>query len=108
MERISDGQIASLVKFLLARISDEDSFRERGADRSTSALRLVVNRQVAAVRYYRACPPETAAASELHATASWNLLVTVSEVWRDHVDFPADAAMETFEFDADNPLAPEV
>lgn len=110
MGRISDGQIAELVEFVFARISDEDSCQEGVVHRTTSALRAVVDKQILAVRYYRACPLGSAAAAsaELHASASWNLLVGVSEVWRDHPDFPVDAAMETFDFDVDNPLAPGV
>lgn len=70
-----------------------------------TALRLVTDRQAAAIRHYRASSPESAAASEVHATASWDLLVSLAEVWRDHSEFPVDAAKETFEFEAENPLA---
>ncbi|MEV7924692.1 hypothetical protein [Kitasatospora sp. NPDC088779] len=106
MERITDGQISQLVKFVYARILGADSLREDEAHRTATALRLITDKQVAAIRYYRASPPETAAVSEVHATASWNLLVSVAKIWRDHSEFPIGAAIETFEFEAENPLMP--
>ncbi|MEV0537158.1 hypothetical protein [Kitasatospora sp. NPDC050463] len=106
MDRITEEQIGRLVKFVYARISGADSLREEEARRTTTALRLTVDKQVAAVRYYRASPPESAAVSEVHATASWNLLVAIAQIWRDHSEFPIDSAIETFEFDAENPLMP--
>lgn len=104
MSRITEGQIARLISFVYARISDADSSREMESRRMVAALRLVADRQIAAVRYYRSSPARVAALTELHATASWNLLVSVAEIWRDHSDFPTDAAVETFEFDEDSPL----
>lgn len=104
MDRITDGQISQVVEFVYARILDVDSVREDEARRAVTALRLVSDKQVAAVRYYRASLPEAAALSEVHATASWNLLVSLAKVWRDHSEFPVDAAIESFEFDAENPL----
>lgn len=104
MERITDDQIARLVAFVDARISDVDSLQEE-VRHMVAALRLVADRQIAAVRYFRASRSESDAAVEL-ANASWNLLVSVATIWRDRSDFPVDAAIETFEFDADNPLMP--
>ncbi|MFI6056296.1 hypothetical protein ACIBCO_40340 [Streptomyces violascens] len=106
MERITDEQIARLVKFMYARISEATSLGEGETRRMTTALRLVTDRQIAAVRYYRASAPKSTEAVEVHATASWNLLASLAQLWRDHPEFPIDAAMETFEFDAENPLAP--
>jgi hypothetical protein len=104
MERITEDQIARLFEFVWARISDADSL-EGGEDRrATAALRLVVGKQIGAIRYYRISAPEIAAISEVHATASWNLLVSIAELWQDHLEFPIDAAVETFEFEAEHPL----
>ncbi|MEV6398103.1 hypothetical protein AB0M39_25580 [Streptomyces sp. NPDC051907] len=104
MERITDEQIALLVSFAYARISDADALQEE-ACRTVTALRLVVDKQIAAVRYFRTSPSSGAAVAE-HANASWNLLVSIARIWRDHSEFPIDAAMETFEFDAESPLMP--
>ena len=106
MERITEHQIALLVNFVKARISDADSLQDESGRRAASALRLVVHKQVAVIRYYRAAPPKATPTSELHATASWNLLVDVAQIWRDHPDFPNDAAIETFDFEAEHPLMP--
>ncbi|MFG2881422.1 hypothetical protein ACGFYV_03720 [Streptomyces sp. NPDC048297] len=57
------------------------------------------------MRFHRASPPQQAAETELHATASWNLLVAFAHIWRDHREFPADAATETFDFDSESPLS---
>lgn len=103
VERINDEQIAALVRFVYARISDTDSVKDESVRRAANALRLATDKQVAAVRYYRASS-QSAEAVELHATSAWNLLVSIAQIWRDRVDFPADAAIETFEFDAENPL----
>ncbi|MDX3570467.1 hypothetical protein [Streptomyces sp. ID05-47C] len=102
MERITEDQIARLVSFVHARILDADSLQEE-ACRTVTALRLVVDKQVAAVRYFRSSPSGSAAVAE-HANASWNLLVSIARIWRDHSEFPIDAAMETFDFDAESPL----
>ncbi|MFD9033520.1 hypothetical protein ACFVZW_20570 [Streptomyces sp. NPDC059567] len=67
---------------------------------------MAADKQIAAVRFHRASPPAQAVETELHATASWNLLVAFAEIWSDHPEFPADAAMETFEFDCQLPLSP--
>ncbi|MER6749620.1 hypothetical protein ACFW6C_04670 [Streptomyces fungicidicus] len=104
MERITEDQIARLVSFVYARILDADSLQEE-ARRTVTALRLVADKQVAAVRYFRASPSGSAAVAE-HANASWNLLVSIARIWRDHSEFPTDAAMETFDFDAESPLMP--
>ncbi|MFD0043042.1 hypothetical protein ACFVIZ_35970 [Streptomyces anulatus] len=104
MERITEGQISRLVSFVYARISDADALQEE-ARRTVTALRLVADKQVAAVRYFRASPSSGAAVAE-HANASWNLLVSIARIWRDHSEFPIDAAMETFDFDAESPLMP--
>ncbi|WP_157411045.1 hypothetical protein [Actinoplanes rectilineatus] len=106
MERITERQIARLVDFVEARISDTDSRESEAERRAASALRLVVHKQVAAIRYYRSAPPKAVSTAELHATASWNLLVGVAQIWRDHLGFPEDAAIETFEFEDDHPLLP--
>ncbi|MEU3645435.1 hypothetical protein AB0E59_18785 [Lentzea sp. NPDC034063] len=106
MERITEEQLSLLVQFVLARISDLDALREGESRRAVATLRMVAYRQIAAIRHYRAVTPEKAARSEHHATASWNLLVSIAEMWRDHPEFPAGAAIETFEFDSENPLAP--
>jgi hypothetical protein len=104
MEWITEDQIARLVTFVDERISDSDSLQGE-ALRTVTALRLVVDKQIAAVRYFRTSRSESIAVAE-HANASWNLLVSIAHVWRNHSAFPIDAATETFEFDADNPLMP--
>ncbi|WP_405986452.1 hypothetical protein [Streptomyces sp. NBC_00872] len=104
MERITEGQIALLVSFVYARLSDADALQEE-ARRTVTALHLVADKQVAAVRYFRSSPSSGAAVAD-HANASWNLLVSIARIWRDHSEFPIDAAMETFEFDAESPLMP--
>ena len=106
MERITEDQISRLVKFVDARVAEVESLQEEEARRAAAALRLIVHKQVGAVRYHRVASPEGAAASEDLAIGSWNLLVYVAQVWRDHREFPADAAIETFEFDAEHPLLP--
>jgi hypothetical protein len=106
MERITEDQIGRLVRFVEARVSAVGSLQEEDAHRAANALRLIVHKQVGAIRYYRAIPPSAAAAAELHATAAWNLLVQIAQVWRDHPDFPTDAATETFDFSAEHPLMP--
>ncbi|MFI8106755.1 hypothetical protein [Streptomyces sp. NPDC086023] len=104
MERITEDQVAQLTGFVFARIPDATSLQGE-ARRAATALRLAAAKQVAAVRFHRASPPENAAETELHATASWNLLVAFAQIWHDHPDFPADAAIETFEFDSESPLS---
>jgi hypothetical protein len=104
VERITDDQIAQLVRFVLARIPDSASLQGE-ACRTATALRLAATKQIAAVRFHRASPPEQAAETELHATASWNLLVAFAQIWHDHPEFPADAAIETFDFDSESPLS---
>ncbi|MFE8010711.1 hypothetical protein [Streptomyces sp. NPDC057418] len=104
MERITEDQIKRLVSFVYARILGADSLQGE-ARRTVAALRLVADKQVAAVRYFRASPSSGHAVAD-HANSSWNLLVSIARIWRDHSEFPADAAMETFEFDAESPLAP--
>ncbi|MEU6987361.1 hypothetical protein ABZ946_28710 [Streptomyces sp. NPDC046324] len=69
------------------------------------ALRLAANKQIAAVRFHRTSSPEYAAETELYAAASWNLLVAFAQIWQDHPDFPAEAAIETFELDCESPLS---
>ncbi|KOG30206.1 hypothetical protein AQJ84_17335 [Streptomyces resistomycificus] len=104
MERIAEDQVARLVRFVLARIPDPASLQGE-ARRTATALQLAATKQIAAVRYHRASPPRPAAATELHASASWNLLVAFAHVWHDHPEFPADAAIETFEFESESPLS---
>ncbi|WP_392667098.1 hypothetical protein [Streptomyces sp. LN785] len=104
MERISEDQIAQVVRFVFSRIPDTAPLQGE-ARRTAMALRLAANKQIAAVRFHRASPPEHAAETELHAAASWNLLVAFAQIWHDHPDFPADAAIETFEFDCESPLS---
>lgn len=106
MERITEYEIRRLVDFIEARISESNSRPEVGPHRLVSALRLIVHKQLAAIRYYRTIPPEAATVSEALAIGSWNLLVNMANVWRDHSDFPDDAAMETFDFEAEDPLKP--
>lgn len=105
MERITEEQVAQLARFVLARIPDAASL-EGEARRAAAALRIAAYRQIAAVRHHRVSPPAQAAETEVSATASWNLLVAFAGVWRDHPDFPVDAAVETFEFDCESPLSP--
>ncbi|WP_329491961.1 hypothetical protein OG618_36800 [Kitasatospora sp. NBC_01246] len=107
MEQITDDQVTQLIHFVFARIPDAASL-QGDARRTATALRLAVTKQVAAVRFHRASPPEQAAETELHATASWNLLVAFAQIWHDHPEFPADAAIETFEFDSKSPLSTTV
>ncbi|MCX5521298.1 hypothetical protein OG342_00045 [Streptomyces bobili] len=103
MERITDDQVAQLVRFVSARIPDAAPLQDE-ARRTAVALRLAADKQIAAVRFHRTVAPERAAGTELHATASWNLLVAFAGIWHDHPEFPVDAAIETFEFDCDSPL----
>ncbi|MEV7180033.1 hypothetical protein [Kitasatospora sp. NPDC093679] len=104
MERITEDQIAQLSGFVFARIPDA-ALLQGEARRAATALRLAATKQVAAVRFHRASSPERAAETELHATASWNLLVALAQIWHDHPEFPADAAIETFEYDSESPLS---
>ncbi|MFF5128994.1 hypothetical protein ACFY41_18950 [Streptomyces syringium] len=104
MERITEDQVAQLVRFVLARIRDAERLQGE-ARRTATALHLAALKQIGAVRFHRGAPPERAAETELHATASWNLLVALAEVWQDHPEFPAEAAIETFEFDCESPLS---
>ncbi|MFF2548384.1 hypothetical protein ACFVUY_38310 [Kitasatospora sp. NPDC058063] len=104
MEQITDDQVTQLVRFVFARIPDAASLQGE-ARRAAAALRLAATKQVAAVRFHRASLPEQAAETELHATASWNLLVAFAQIWHDHPEFPADAAVETFKFDSESPLS---
>ncbi|MFJ6939712.1 hypothetical protein [Streptomyces sp. NPDC101132] len=103
MERITEEQVTQLVRFVLGRIPDT-SLLQGEARRAAIALRLAADKQIMAVRFHRSAQLEQAAKTELHATASWNLLVAFAQVWRDHPEFPAGAAIETFEFDCDSPL----
>ncbi|MEV0097310.1 hypothetical protein [Streptomyces sp. NPDC050738] len=103
VDRITEDQVAQLVRFVSARIPDATSLQGE-ARRTATALRLAADKQIATVRFHRAALPEQAATTELHATASWNLLVAFAGIWHDHPEFPADAAIETFEFDCDSPL----
>ncbi|WP_055600807.1 hypothetical protein [Streptomyces aureus] len=105
MERITEEQVARLNRFVLARIADAASLQDE-ARPVVMALRIAAGKQIAAVLFHRTSSPAQAAETELHAAASWNLLVALAEVWRDHPDFPADAAIETFEFDSETPLSP--
>ncbi|WLQ53743.1 hypothetical protein P8A21_40100 (plasmid) [Streptomyces poriferorum] len=102
MERITEDQVARLVGFVSARIPETAPLQGE-ARRTAAALRLAANKQIAAVRFHRAAPPVSGATTDL-AAAAWNLLVDFAEIWRDHPEFPADAAKETFEFDCDSPL----
>ncbi|MGX8907877.1 hypothetical protein ACR820_22105 [Streptomyces netropsis] len=104
MERITEDQVAQLVSFVMARIPDAEPLQGE-ARRTATALRVAALKQIAAVRFHRNSPPERATETELHATASWNLLVALAEVWQEHPEFPADAAIETFEFDCESPLS---
>ncbi|MCC3768217.1 hypothetical protein [Streptomyces sp. UNOC14_S4] len=104
MERITEDQVGQLIRFVLARIPDAASLQGE-ARRAAAALRLAAYRQAAAVRFHRNASAEVAAETELHATASWNLLVALAQTWDDHPDFPIDAAIETYEFDSESPLS---
>lgn len=104
MERITDDQVTQLVRFVFERIPHAASLQGE-ARRAATALQLAATKQVAAVRFHRAFPPEQAAETELHAAASWNLLVAFAQIWHDHPEFPADAAVETFEFGSESPLS---
>jgi hypothetical protein len=88
------------------RLAAAQALQEEDRRRAVSALRLVADRQVAAVRYYRTSAPVGGEDIELHATASWNLLVSLAQLWKNHPEFPADAAVETFDCDAEHPLTP--
>ncbi|MEU6298103.1 hypothetical protein [Streptomyces erythrochromogenes] len=103
MERITEDQVARLVGFVSARIPETAPLQGE-ARRTAAALRIAANKQIAAVIFHRHSPPEHSGETELHATASWNLLVALAEIWHDHPDFPADAAVETFDFDCESPL----
>ncbi|MFJ7017865.1 hypothetical protein ACIQUW_05810 [Streptomyces sp. NPDC101117] len=103
MERISDDQVARLAGFVLARIPETASLPGE-ARRTAAGLRLAANKQIAAVIFHRNSPAERSGGTELHATASWNLLVDLAKIWHDHPEFPADAAVETFDFDSESPL----
>ncbi|WP_328488121.1 hypothetical protein [Streptomyces zaomyceticus] len=105
MERVTEDQVGQLNKFVLARIADADSLQEE-ARPAVMALRIAAGKQIAAVLFHRTSSAVQRAETELHAAASWNLLVALAGVWRDHPDFPADAAIETFEFDSETPLSP--
>jgi hypothetical protein len=104
VERITDEQVSQLARFVVASIPDASSLKGE-ARRAAVALRIAAYKQIAAVRYHRASGAQVAE-NDLHAAASWNLLVAFADVWRDHPDFPADAAIETFEFDSELPLSP--
>ncbi|MGW5929357.1 hypothetical protein ACWF2L_24365 [Streptomyces anulatus] len=103
MERITEDQVARLASFVSARIPETAPLQGE-ARRTAAALRLAANKQIAAVIFHRDAPAEHSGETELHATASWNLLVAVAGIWHDHPDFPADAAVETFDFDCESPL----
>ena len=105
MGGMTEEQFMLLAGFVEARIPDAETCQNEEARRRAVALRLVAMRQISAVRFYRTARPESVAAAEL-ATGSWNLLVQLSQVWREHPDFPSDAAIETFDFDVDDPLGP--
>ncbi|MFE2825167.1 hypothetical protein [Streptomyces sp. NPDC059271] len=103
MERITEDQVTRLVRFVSERIPDAGPLK--GESRGTAtALRLAADKQIAAVRFHRAAPPENRATTDLAAT-TWNLLVAVAEIGHDHPEFPAGAAKETFEFDCESPLS---
>jgi hypothetical protein len=108
MERIDDERLTVLVDFIQARISDADMPGDGDSHPSAVALRRIVHKQVGAIRYYWAIPMESAAVSELHATASWNLLVDIAQVWDGHPNFPSDVAVETFDLAAEHPLRREI
>jgi hypothetical protein len=104
VERITEEQVGELIRFVLARIPNEASLQGE-ARRTATALRLAAYKEAAAVRFHRNASAAAAAETELSATASWNLLVAFAQIWDDHPEFPADAAMETFEFDSESPLS---
>ena len=104
MERITDDQVQRLLTFTAERTRPTRSPAAEDADRAALALQTAVLRLSAAVRFHRSAVPDTAAQTELHATGCWNLLVDLAKVWRDHPDFPADAAVETFDCTDDFPL----
>ncbi|GAA4378697.1 hypothetical protein GCM10023088_39940 [Actinomadura verrucosospora] len=104
MERITDDQVARLVGFVSARIPDSAPLQGE-ARRTAAALRLAAHKQIAAVIFHRNSPAEHAGETEVLAAASWNLLAALAGIWRDHPDFPADAAVETFDFDCESPLS---
>ncbi|MFB6527231.1 hypothetical protein [Streptomyces sp. NPDC056399] len=105
MERITEEQFVRLNRFVRARIADAAS-AEGETRPAVAALGIAAQRQWAAVHFHRTSSSAQRAETELHATASWNLLVAFADVWRDHPDFPAEAAVETFEFDSETPLSP--
>ncbi|MFJ4753655.1 hypothetical protein [Streptomyces sp. NPDC088763] len=102
MERITDDQVARLAGFVSARIPETASLQGEGR-RTAAAQRLAANKQIAAVIFHRNSPAEHPGKTELHATASWNLLVDLAKIWHDHPEFPSDAAVETFDFDSESP-----
>ncbi|MEU5825604.1 hypothetical protein [Streptomyces sp. NPDC047803] len=102
MERITEGQVNRLVRFVWDRIPDPASLQGE-ARRTATALRLAADKQILAVRFHQAAPPANGATTDA-AAAAWNLLVAFAGIWHDHPEFPADAARETFEFDCDAPL----
>ncbi|MGW2064385.1 hypothetical protein OH782_35490 [Streptomyces sp. NBC_01544] len=104
MERITGDQVARLVGFVSARIPETAPLQGE-ARRTAAALRLAANKQIAAVIFYRNSPAEHTGETELHAAASWNLLVALAGIWHDHPEFPTDAAIETFDFDCESPLS---
>ncbi|MEU9662857.1 hypothetical protein [Streptomyces chartreusis] len=104
MERLTDDQVTRLVSFVSARIPETGPLKGE-ARRTAAALRLAAYQQIGAVIYHRNSPADQAGKTELHATASWNLLVGMARIWQDHPDFPADAAIETFDFDSESPLS---
>lgn len=106
VERITEDQVSRLVRFVLARIPDTASVEGEEARRTAAALHLTAYRRIAAVRHHRDLTPDRTAGTELSSTASWNLLVSFALVWRDHPDFPADAAVETSAFGTEAPLSP--
>ncbi|MFF8323052.1 hypothetical protein ACF06V_38685 [Streptomyces bobili] len=104
MERITEDQVARLVGFVSARIPETAPLQGE-ARRTAAALRLAADKQIAAVIFHRNSQPGHAGETELHAAASWNLLVSLAGIWHDHPEFPADAAVETFDFDCESPLS---
>ncbi|MFJ6079847.1 hypothetical protein ACIQI8_00495 [Streptomyces sp. NPDC092369] len=104
MERITDDQVARLIGFVSARVPESAPLQGE-ARRTAAALRLAADKQIAAVIFYRTSPADHARETELHAAASWNLLVALAGIWHDHPEFPADAALETFDFDCESPLS---
>ena len=104
MERITEDQVARVLGFVSARIP-ETARLQGEARRTAAALRLAADKQIATVIFYRTSPADHAGESELHAAAPWNLLVALAGIWRDHPQFPADAAAETFDFGCESPLS---